>query len=61
LDNPDLERFETHPIAGNFRAGDMLAAWVAHDILHLRQLIELKYFLLEDEIRPYSARYAGEW
>lgn len=61
LDTPDLERFETHPIVGKFRAGDMLASWVAHDILHLRQLMELKYFLLGDEIRPYNPRYAGEW
>lgn len=61
LDAPDLERFETHPIAGKFRAGDMLAAWLAHDILHLRQLVELKYFLLGDVIRPYNPTYAGEW
>lgn len=61
LENPDLERFETHPVAGKFRAGDMLAAWVAHDVLHLRQLVELKYFLTTELIRPYSPRYAGEW
>jgi hypothetical protein len=25
-------RHETHPVAGKFHAGDMLAAWVAHDV-----------------------------
>ncbi len=61
LDEPNLEAFEMHPVAGKFHAGDMLAAWVAHDLLHLRQLIELKYFLATEMVRPYSPRYAGEW
>ena len=61
LDQPNLEAFETHPVAGKFHAGDMLAAWVAHDVLHLRQLVELKYFLVGDMVRPYSPQYAGEW
>ncbi len=26
---------------GSLTAGDMLASWLAHDILHLRQLVEL--------------------
>jgi hypothetical protein len=52
---------ETHPVAGEFHAGDMLAAWVAHDVLHLRQLIELKYFLLVELVRPYNPQYAGDW
>ena len=61
LDQPNLEAVETHPVAGKFHAGDMLAAWVAHDVLHLRQLVELKYFLVGEMVRPYSPRYAGEW
>lgn len=61
LEQPNLEAFETHPVAGRFHAGDMLAAWVAHDLLHLRQLVELKYFLTTEMVRPYSPRYAGEW
>lgn len=61
LDNPNLDRTEPHPTFGEFHAGDMLASWVAHDVLHLRQLVELKYFLLDDLVRPYDPRYAGEW
>ncbi|MCA9918504.1 MAG: DinB family protein [Anaerolineales bacterium] len=61
LDNPNLDQSETHPLMGDFYAGDMLGSWVRHDILHLRQLVELKYFLLGDVIRPYDPNYAGEW
>ena len=61
LKNPNLEAFEMHPLAGKLSAGDMLAAWVSHDLLHMRQLVELKYFLLSEMNQPYSPRYAGEW
>jgi hypothetical protein len=42
-------------------AGEMLAAWVAHDLLHLRQLIELRYLYLQQQAQPYSITYAGDW
>ena len=61
LDHPNLDQTETHPVMGDFQAGDMLGSWVVHDILHLRQLIELKHFLLEALVRPYDTRYAAEW
>lgn len=61
LGNPNLQKTETHPIMGKFYAGDMLASWVVHDILHLRQLIELKHFLLGEVVRPYDPTYAGDW
>jgi hypothetical protein len=46
---------------GLIRAGDMFAAWVAHDTLHMRQLVELHraYILLLTE--GYDTQYAGEW
>jgi len=46
---------------GPVSAGDLLAAWVAHDILHLRQLVELRWALLTQALAPYSVAYAGEW
>jgi len=61
LENPNLQQTETHPVMGQFYAGDMLGSWVVHDILHLRQLIELKYFLLREVVRPYDPSYAGDW
>lgn len=46
---------------GTMRAGDMFAAWVAHDGLHLRQLVELQRFLLERAVGNFDVSYAGEW
>lgn len=46
---------------GTLRAGDLLAAWVAHDLLHLRQLTELRFAWTQYQAAPYSADYAGEW
>ncbi len=61
LQDPDWQRGQTHPVAGLFRAGDMLAAWVAHDVLHLRQLVALKWALTGQMTQPYAAAYAGDW
>lgn len=60
LAEPDWETFRAAPW-GNFSAGDLLAAWVAHDILHLRQLVELKWVSTLPDLRPYDVQYAGEW
>ncbi|HMO58680.1 MAG TPA: DinB family protein [Roseiflexaceae bacterium] len=46
---------------GRIRAGDLLAAWVAHDLLHLRQLVELHWSYLMTNVVPYRVEYAGEW
>lgn len=46
---------------GLITAGDLLASWVAHDLLHLRQLVELHWYYNEEQAAPYSTRYAGEW
>jgi hypothetical protein len=46
---------------GVLRAGDLLAAWNAHDHLHIRQLNELHYAYLAQQAAPYSVGYAGEW
>jgi hypothetical protein len=43
------------------RAGDMFASWVAHDNLHIRQLVELRRWHIERMSKPYKIRYAGEW
>jgi hypothetical protein len=52
----------SHPAPwGSTTAGDLLAAWVAHDILHLRQLVELRWALIQEELAPYTAAYAGDW
>jgi hypothetical protein len=60
LENPDWQAvYEAR--FGKIRAGDMLAAWAGHDLLHLRQLVELHWAYLEKKAEPFSVRYAGEW
>src|SRR5690606_2604807 len=44
-----------------FRAGDVLASWVAHDVLHQRQLVELRYDILKNVLSGYDVQYAGDW
>lgn len=60
LADPDWEARYEAPW-GPMRAGDLMAAWVAHDLLHMRQLVELHWAYTVKEVQPYSARYAGEW
>lgn len=45
----------------SLRAGDLLASWAAHDLLHLRQLVELQYLYRARQAAPYSVAYAGDW
>ena len=46
---------------GSMKAGDMLASWVAHDNLHIRQLVELRRMRIEAITEPYRIEYAGDW
>ncbi|MBC7875920.1 MAG: DinB family protein [Anaerolineales bacterium] len=46
---------------GTMSAGDMFSAWVAHDNLHVRQLVELRRRYIERITKPYKIRYAGDW
>jgi len=46
---------------GEMRAGDFLASWIAHDLLHIRQLVELLWAYSMHQGQPYSVQYAGEW
>jgi hypothetical protein len=46
---------------GTITAGDLMAAWVAHDLLHMRQLVELRWSLTRAELAPHSVEYAGQW
>ena len=46
---------------GTMAAGDMLASWLAHDMLHLRQIAKRVYELAELRAGGYSSAYAGTW
>ena len=60
LDSPNWDSAAAMPW-GSLSAGDMLASWLAHDLLHLRQLVELRYALTQKSCAPYSVEYAGGW
>jgi hypothetical protein len=61
LEAPDWTVTATAPWGKPITAGDMFAAWVAHDVLHLRQLVELHYAWVAHTAQPYQVDYAGEW
>lgn len=61
LSEPNWQGAYAHPAIGRITAADMLAAWLAHDLLHLRQLIELHWAYMVRQVTPYRVQYAGEW
>ncbi|MBN1858808.1 DinB family protein [Candidatus Bipolaricaulota bacterium] len=61
LPPPEWSRKKTHPVAGSLAAGDMLAAWAAHDLLHIRQLTRLHLQYVKRIAAPYATEYAGAW
>jgi len=60
LRNPDWEKTYTTAYR-TISAGEMFACWVAHDNLHIRQLVELRRMRLENITKPYNLEYAGDW
>jgi hypothetical protein len=60
LAEPDWEAGYEAPF-GRIRAGDLLVSWVGHDLMHMRQLVELQWAYLVDQVEPYGVRYAGVW
>jgi hypothetical protein len=60
LEAPDWAKVYQAPF-GEMVAGDIFAAWTAHDLLHLRQLVELQYAYLVKRASPFKVDYAGEW
>lgn len=60
LENVDWETTHTDQY-GSVTAGEMFSAWIAHDNLHIRQLVELRRAHIERITQPYIIEYAGEW
>lgn len=46
---------------GSFTAYEMLTNWLAHDMLHIRQILKLQYQYLEESINPAKLDYSGGW
>jgi hypothetical protein len=60
MESPDWDATWKAPF-GQITAGDMFSSWVAHDILHIRQLVELHWFYTLTLIHPYRVDFAGSW
>jgi hypothetical protein len=61
LDDVDWSSSGQSPWGDVFTAGQMLRCWMAHDMLHLRQMAELHYRYTEAFDGPGSVDYAGGW
>lgn len=61
LTAPDWDATVHTPWGWSITAGDMLAAWAAHDVLHMRQLVELHWAYVSHLATPKTTIYAGEW
>jgi hypothetical protein len=60
LPAPDWSRAYAAPF-GSITAGDLAASWPAHDLLHSRQLLELRWARWARLTAPHRTAYAGEW
>ena len=60
LKNPNWNNAYDHPKVGPVSAGFLLTNWVAHDYLHLRQIIRIDYNYLQSRSEK-ILDYAGNW
>ena len=56
----DLQPSVEHPAAGTMRAGDFIAAWRLHDLLHLRQFAHAMAVNTARRLGDWKTRYAGK-
>jgi DinB superfamily len=60
LESPNWENSFKHSKLGTLTAKYFLTNWLAHDYLHLRQIIKLKFDYLEQQSNE-NLDYAGIW
>ena len=60
LSSPNWDEAREAPF-GRITAGDIFASWVAHDLLHMRQLVRLHWAYTATKVSPYRTTYAGTW
>ena len=60
LTEKDLEKKMEHKVFGTVTVKHFLSNWLAHDYLHIRQIIALKYNYLKTNTAA-DLRYAGDW
>jgi hypothetical protein len=49
------------PEIGSMKAGDLLSSWLAHDLIHIRQINRLHYEYQAWMSPEFSSAYAGKW
>jgi hypothetical protein len=59
LDAPDWKSAGLHPKLGPMSAELVLANWLAHDLLHIRQMVAVLWANLAFEVDPITLEYAG--
>jgi len=60
LQNAAWENVYHHPQIGPMSAKYIIANWLAHDSLHIRQITRIKYRYLE-KLSGQNLNYAGNW
>ena len=60
LESHGWDNVHIHPKLGSMSAKLILANWLAHDYLHIRQITKLKYDYLK-KLSNENLSYAGEW
>jgi hypothetical protein len=60
LENANWQNSYKHPLFGDMSAEMFLTNWLAHDYIHIRQIINTKYGHLEKR-SVVSLEYAGDW
>ena len=60
LDPKDEVKGFDHEHFGRFSVGYLMDNWLAHDLLHIRQLTRMRYYYLSARSR-HSIEYAGNW
>ncbi len=60
LSSPNWDEARDAPF-GRITAGDVFVSWVAHDLLHMRQLVRLHWSYTAMKVNPYRTTYAGTW
>jgi len=61
LTSPNWNAVHNHPKLGEMSAEKLLANWLAHDYLHIRQISFLQWSYLDFKSGSISLDYAGNW
>lgn len=60
LENPDWQSAFVHDRLGAMSAGKILSNWLAHDYMHIRQILRIKHAYLA-HLTEQDLSYAGKW